>query len=141
MDRIEFRHAIILVTACCCSHAAASAEGPGLRIFEDRFAALAEARETCQALVLHFYDAQRNIYVGANQWISPQERIRLFYSAQPKWRDKALNEAVVLLLPMSEWRGPATDLGVTSNEGLASLSPFELKQVDPASKWGGLVFR
>ncbi len=112
-----------------------------LRIFEDRFAALAEARKTCQPLVLHFYDSQTRSYVGGGKWISPQARIRVFYSAQPELRDKALKKAVVLLLPMSDWRGPAADLGVTSNEGLASLSPYELTQVDAAGKWGGLIFR
>ena len=112
-----------------------------LRIFEDRFVALAEARKTCQPLVLHFYDAETRSYVGGGKWISPQERVRVFYSAQPELRDKALKKAVVLLLPMSDWRGPAADLGVTSSEGLASLSPYELTQVDAAGKWGGLIFR
>ena len=112
-----------------------------LRIFEDRFVALAEARKTCQPLVLHFYDSETRSYVGAGKWISPQERIRVFYSARAELRDKALKKAVVLLLPMSDWRGPAADLGVTSSEGLASLSPYELTQVDAAGKWGGLIFR
>ncbi len=112
-----------------------------LRIFEDRFAALAEARKTCQPLVLHFYDSETRSYVGAGEWISPQERIRVFYTARAELRDKALKKAVVLLLPMSDWRGPAADLGVTSSEGLASLSPYELIQVDAAGKWGGLIFR
>ncbi len=118
-----------------------SSAAQDLRIFEDRFAALAEARKTCQPLVLHFYDSQTRSYVGSGQWISPQERIRVFYSALPELRDKALKKSVVLLLPMADWRGPAADLGVTSNEGLASLSPYELTQVDAAGKWGGLIFR
>jgi len=103
--------------------------------------ALAEARQTCQPLVLHFYDSQTRSYVGGGKWISPQERIRVFYSALPELRDRALKKAVVLLLPMSDWRGPAADLGVISSEGLASLSPYELTQVDAAGKWGGLIFR
>ena len=127
-----------LFCALCITRISTAAD---LRIFEDRFAALAEARETCQPLVLHFYDSETRSYVGGGQWISPQERIRVFYSARAELRDKALKKAVVLLLPMSDWRGPAAELGVTSSEGLASLSPYELTQVDAAGKWGGLIFR
>lgn len=141
MGKLSFRPfgsaAVLLSTLCFASVVTAE----DLRIFEDRFAALAEARQTCQPLVLHFYDSQTRSYVGAGKWISPQERIRVFYTARPELRDQALKQAVVLLLPMSEWRGPARDLGVSSDEGLASLSPFELTQVDAAGKWGGLVFR
>ncbi len=141
MGRFSFRgHHIIAALFCSLGMTQISA-AEDLRIFEDRFVALAEARKTCQPLVLHFYDSETRSYVGAGKWISPQERIRVFYTAQPELRDKALKKAVVLLLPMSEWRGPAADLGVTSSEGLASLSPYELTQVDSAGKWGGLIFR
>lgn len=129
----------VLLGALLCS--LASAEDRPIRIFEDRFTALAEARETCQPLVLHFYNAEIRTYIGRNRWISPQERIRLFYSGSQDIRDKALQTAVVLLLPMTQWRGAASDLGVLSEEGLASLSPFELAAVDANSRWGGLVFR
>ncbi len=133
-----FHVTAVLFCALCITRISTAED---LRIFEDRFVALAEARKTCQPLVLHFYDSQTRSYVGGGQWISPQERIRVFYSARAELRDKALKKAVVLLLPMSDWRGPAADLGVTSSEGLASLSPYELTQVDAAGKWGGLIFR
>ncbi len=131
----------VTVALLCSLGMAQVSTAEDLRIFEDRFVALAEARKTCQPLVLHFYDSQTKSYVGAGKWISPQARIRVFYTARPELRDKALKKAVVLLLPMSDWRGPAADLGVTSSEGLASLSPYELIQVDAAGKWGGLIFR
>ncbi len=141
MGRFSLRgfHVTAALICALCITRISTAED--LRIFEDRFAALAEARKTCQPLVLHFYDSQTRSYVGGGQWISPQERIRVFYSARAELRDKALKKAVVLLLPMSDWRGPAADLGVTSSEGLASLSPYELTQVDAAGTWGGLIFR
>lgn len=126
-----------LVTLCLPS--AASAQQ--IRIFEDRFAALEEARTTCQPIVLHFYDAKSKSHVGRGQWISPEQRLRTFYSTNPDIRDKALTEAVVLLLPMQDWREAAQDLGVHSNEGLASLSPYELTLVDASRKWGDLIFR
>ncbi len=141
MRRFSTRRLHVTAALCCSLCLTRSLIAQDLRIFEDRFVALAEARETCQPLVLHFYDSQTRSYVGGGQWISPQERIRVFYSAQAELRDKALKKAVVLLLPMSDWRGPAADLGVTSSEGLASLSPYELTQVDAAGKWGGLIFR
>ncbi len=141
MGRFSLRgfHVTVALSCALCITQISTAED--LRIFEDRFVALAEARKTCQPLVLHFYDSQTRSYVGGGQWISPQERIRVFYSARAELRDKALKKAVVLLLPMSDWRGPAADLGVTSSEGLASLSPYELTLVDAAGKWGGLIFR
>ena len=141
MGRFSARRLHLTAALFCSLCITCSLTAQDLRIFEDRFVALAEARKTCQPLVLHFYDAETRSYVGGGKWISPQERVRVFYSAQPELRDKALKKAVVLLLPMSEWRGPAADLGVTSNEGLASLSPYELTQVDAAGKWGGLIFR
>ncbi len=141
MSRFSTRRLHVTGLLFCSLCIIRSATAQDLRIFEDRFAALTEARKTCQPLVLHFYDSQTRSYVGSGQWISPQERIRVFYSALPELRDKALKKAVVLLLPMADWRGPAADLGVTSNEGLASLSPYELTQVDAAGKWGGLIFR
>ncbi len=141
MGRFSLRRLYVTFALFCSLCITQTSTAQGLRIFEDRFAALAEARNTCQPLVLHFYDSQTRSYVGSGQWISPQERIRVFYSALPELRDKALKKAVVLLLPMADWRGPAADLGVTSNEGLASLSPYELTQVDAAGKWGGLIFR
>ena len=141
MGRFSTRRLHVTAALCCSLCIIRSSTAQDLRIFEDRFVALAEARKTCQPLVLHFYDSETRSYVGGGQWISPQARIRIFYSALPELRDKALEKAVVLLLPMSDWRGPAADLGVTSSEGLASLSPYELTQVDAAGKWGGLIFR
>ena len=141
MGRFSLRRLHVTFALLCSLCITQISTAQDLRIFEDRFAALTEARKTCQPLVLHFYDSQTRSYVGSGQWISPQERIRVFYSALPELRDKALKKAVVLLLPMADWRGPAADLGVTSNEGLASLSPYELTQVDAAGKWGGLIFR
>ncbi len=141
MGRFSTRRLHVTAAFFCSLCITRSLTAQDLRIFEDRFAALAEARKTCQPLVLHFYDSETRSYVGGGQWISPQARIRIFYSALPELRDKALEKAVVLLLPMSDWRGPAADLGVTSSEGLASLSPYELIQVDAAGKWGGLIFR
>ena len=141
MGRFSTRRLHVTAALFCSLCITRSSTAQDLRIFEDRFVALAEARKTCQPLVLHFYDSQTRSYVGGGKWISPQQRIRVFYSAQPELRDKALKKAVVLLLPMSDWRGPAADLGVTSSEGLASLSPYELIQVDAAGKWGGLIFR
>ena len=141
MGRFSTRRLHVAAALCFSLCVTCSLTAQELRIFEDRFVALAEARQSCQPLVLHFYDSQTRSYVGGGEWISPQARIRVFYSAQPELRDKALKKAVVLLLPMSEWRGPAADLGVTSSEGLASLSPYELTQVDAAGKWGGLIFR
>ena len=141
MGRFSLRGFHVTAALSCALCIARISTAEDLRIFEDRFVALAEARKTCQPLVLHFYDSQTRSYVGGGQWISPQERIRVFYSARAELRDKALKKAVVLLLPMSDWRGPAADLGVTSNEGLASLSPYELTQIDAAGKWGGLIFR
>lgn len=141
MRRFSTRRLHVTAALFCSLCITRSLAAQDLRIFEDRFVALAEARKACQPLVLHFYDSQTRSYVGGGEWISPQERIRVFYSAQPELRDKALKKAVVLLLPMSDWRGPAADLGVTSSEGLASLSPYELTQVDAAGKWGGLIFR
>lgn len=121
----------------------APAEGQGLRIFESegRFAALIEARKTCQPLVLQFYASEGKSSVGRRQLISAQERIRRLYSEQPKRRDEVLHKAVVLLLPVPEWRDAAINLGVAADEGLASLSPFELLEVNAAKKWGGIVFR
>ena len=141
MGRFSLRRLHVTFALLCSLCITQISTAQDLRIFEDRFAALTEARKTCQPLVLHFYDSQTRSYVGSGQWISPQERIRVFYSALPELRDKALKKAVVLLLPMADWRGPAADLGVTSSEGLASLSPYELTQVDAAGKWGGLIFR
>ncbi|MCH8053848.1 MAG: hypothetical protein IH895_07285 [Planctomycetes bacterium] len=141
MGRFSTRRFHVTAALLCSLCITRTLTAQDLRIFEDRFVALAEARKTCQPLVLHFYDSQTRSYVGGGEWISPQARIRVFYSAQPELRDKALKKAVVLLLPMSDWRGPAADLGVTSSEGLASLSPYELTQVDAAGKWGGLIFR
>ena len=141
MGRFSLRGLHVTAALYCSLCITRTSAAQDLRIFEDRFVALAEARKTCQPLVLHFYDSQTRSYVGGGEWISPQARIRVFYSARPELRDKALKKAVVLLLPMSDWRGPAADLGVTSSEGLASLSPYELIQVDAAGKWGGLIFR
>ncbi len=141
MGRFSLRSFHVTAALICLLCIARISAAQDLRVFEDRFVALAEARKTCQPLVLHFYDSQTKSYVGGGEWISPQARIRVFYSARPELRDKALKKAVVLLLPMSDWRGPAADLGVTSSEGLASLSPYELIQVDAAGKWGGLIFR
>ncbi len=141
MGRFSLRRVHVTAALFCSLCITQISTAQDLRVFEDRFVALAEARKTCQPLVLHFYDSQTRSYVGGGEWISPQERIRVFYSALPELRDKALKKAVVLLLPMSHWRGPAADLGVTSSEGLASLSPYELTQVDAAGKWGGLIFR
>jgi len=123
------------------SVSAQGAQTNGLRIFEQPQAALEAARRSCQPIVLHFYDSQTWTYAGRGQYVSPQDRIRVFYLDNPKIRDDALSKAVVLLLPMQRWQTEARDLGVHSHEGLASLSPFELRSVDASEKWGGLVFR
>ena len=118
------------------------AQAQGLRVYAEanRFEARTEARETCQPLVILFYDSALARFSGG-QKISPEKRIRKFFSWQAKRRDKTLAKAVVVLLPIEDWRGPANDLGVTTNEGWASVSPFELKQITSASSFGYLEFR
>jgi hypothetical protein len=117
------------------------AHAGGIRIFENPQNALAEARATCQPIVIHFYDDLTMTRVSRNMRVSAQDRIRLFYLDSKKIREESLKEAVVLILPMGRWSEEARNLGVTTNEGLASLSPFELQTVDGSCKWGGLVFR
>ena len=119
-----------------------TAQAQELRIYENdnRIEARTEARETCQPLVILFYDSTLVRYSG-RQKISPEDRIRKFFSWQAKRRDETLANAVVVLLPMEDWRGPANDLGVTTDEGWASVSPFELRQIASAASFGYLEFR
>ena len=118
------------------------AQAQALRIYvnEDRFKAHAEAQATCQPLVLLFYDSTLERFYNG-QRLTPEQRIELFFSWSQRRRDKSLAKAVVVLLPVENWRGPATDLGVTSDEGLASVSPFELEQITSAASFGYTGFR
>ena len=115
-----------------------------LRIYTDadRFEARTEAREKCQPLVVLFYNSTL-VRFNNGQWVAPQGRIELFFDSRgwERKRDAALAKAVVVLLPMADWRDAATDLGVTGGEGWASVSPFELAQIASASSFGYLEFR
>lgn len=119
-----------------------TAQAQALRIYKhnERHEAHTEARKTCQPLVLLFYDSTLVRFDNQGR-IGPLDRIELFFSWQQKRRDAALAKAVVVLLPIEAWRDAAADLGVTSNEGWASVSPFELKQITSASNFGELKFK
>ena len=103
------------------------AQAQQFRIYgsHQRAQALEEARSTCQPLVLLFYNSSR-----------PEQDIINFFSTPSRMRDAALAKAVVVLLPMQDWKRDAEVLGVVGAEGMASVSPFELEQIAPGNNFG-----